>query len=452
MRLFFAFLLSGFLFATPGPHADLKFRYKLQLLSQSASEFRETLGWLSSQGFDISGVLHPQRQIEVIADLKDITALNKHGLHGHTERHLLPLSKVNEGYLNPQKVEDQLKTLQTQYPNRARRIQIGTSFEGRAIWALKISTDLDANESRPTMLFDGMHHARELMTSEIVMDAAVQILNGAVDDVLSRWDILLIPMLNVDGNNRVWTSNSYWRKNARAENSDIFGVDLNRNYPFEWNHCYGSSAGKHAETYRGDRAASEPETNALIQLAAQVRPAASLSYHSYGEMVLYPYGCENELSTENGEFASVAEAMASRLGHYTAGTPWQLLYSVDGDSMSYIHATYGAIALSFEVGQDFQPPYSERDKAVELQRTAWIYFLKHIDQNLLTVELQSPARVEISSLPTGAGVEHFETSADGRMFKVLAPGRYQLDFGFEDGHSETLEIEMKGSPKTVRIP
>ncbi|NIP35340.1 MAG: zinc carboxypeptidase, partial [Thermoplasmata archaeon] len=45
-----------------------------------------------------------------------------------------------------------------------------TSWEGRHIWALKISDNVHVNESdEPDILYVGVHHAREWMTSEMMV-------------------------------------------------------------------------------------------------------------------------------------------------------------------------------------------------------------------------------------------------------------------------------------------
>ena len=85
------------------------------------------------------------------------------------------------------------------------------------------------------------------MTPEVVLDVGVSTLatlsrgSQRAVDLFSRWNIWIVPMLNVDGSNIVWSKDNYWRKNARSQGSRVFGVDINRNYSFTWNKCNGSS-------------------------------------------------------------------------------------------------------------------------------------------------------------------------------------------------------------------
>src|SRR5690606_15476530 len=173
-------------------------------------------------------------------------------------------------------------------------------------------------------------------------------------------------MLNPDGNNRVWSNQTMWRKNTR----EGYGVDLNRNYPYNWNSCQGSSGSRSNDTYRGPSAGSEPEAQALMQLVAETKPVFSISYHSYSEMVIYPFGCSNgERLPSNSKVIEVARAMASVLKsdnnpnqNYRPGTAWELLYNADGGDNDWMYGVHNVAAYVIEVSstrEGFQPDYSQ---------------------------------------------------------------------------------------------
>lgn len=287
----------------------------------------------------------------------------------------------SEKYLNSEKVAERLKALRKRYPALTQFYTLGKSLEGRDILALKISTDAakqDAN--KPAVLFDAMHHAREVMTPEVPLDIAETLLANANDVHVKQWldnlQIWVVPMLNVDGNNRVWTEDRMWRKNVR----DGYGVDINRNYPYRWGQCNGSSGNHNKQDYRGEYEGSEPETQAMVNLMNTIRPTINLSFHSYGEWLIYPFGCNGERGS--AEVVNVGNQLASLLpaddgeGHYTPGTAWELLYDVDGDSVDYAYATFGTLAFTAEMNQNFFPDYDEnRDQTVAKFRPAWAYLL-----------------------------------------------------------------------------
>ncbi len=172
-------------------------------------------------------------------------------------------------------------------------IEIGKSIEGRSILAVKISDNVNDNEpDEPVVLVNAMHHAREVMTTEVAVDMIQNVASRYATDTqmqqrVNQLQIYVVPMVNPDGNHKVWHSDSMWRKNARGG----YGVDINRNYPEGWNSCNGSSSNRNQDDYRGESPASEPETQTMMKLVQSIRPVLNLSLHSYSEMVLYPFGC-----------------------------------------------------------------------------------------------------------------------------------------------------------------
>ncbi len=459
------------------PVAGPASKTKYQVYVQSQMNFQAIqsyMGWLKQNDYDIAGVKWQQGIIEVITDQQGLDRLTQYRIPFQIYRTHTPgveeINKLDPRYLNPQKVEEKLKKINAQFPNETRLEQIGTSNQGRAIWALLISKNPKRNDpaflTKPTLILDGMHHAREVMTSEIVMDVADTILsmkrvNSPWNQLIESWNVWIVPMLNVDGNNIVWTKDNMWRKNARANGTNIHGVDLNRNYSFAWNSCNGSSGSTSSETYRGTSAASEPETQALSKLGLMTIPTASLSYHSYSELVLYPYGCQGAFTGENALHQKVGAELAKMLpsdsnrGTYTAGTPWKLLYSVDGDSMGFMHSEFGALSFTFEVNQSFQPEYAIRELTLIKHRKAWAYFIQRSTQNMFSMKVVSTARfqpleavITISGIVKNKGEKPMKTNAAGNFFKVLDPGLYAIDIKLADGRSKQIQVQMTGTPQT----
>jgi hypothetical protein len=105
-----------------------------------------------------------------------------------------------------------------------------------------------------------------------------------------------VPVVNPDGYQHSFDVERLWRKNLRDNDGDgqitnLDGVDLNRNYPDHWNYDdEGSSTEISSQTYRGSAGASEPETQANIDLVEKIDPVTAISYHSYGPLILYPLG------------------------------------------------------------------------------------------------------------------------------------------------------------------
>ncbi len=447
-------------------------RYIIQTDQRNPISLTRLSRWLARNHFDVAGMRWHRGQIEVITNEAGIAYLNEAGLRGsellgEETRH------VDSEYLNPTTLEAKLKSINQAYPALTRLEQIGRSIQGRPIYALLISTTPGADDPRalakPSLIIDGQHHAREIMTSEVVADVADVLLTSSesspkVQQLLSRWNVWLVPMVNVDGTNIVFTQDNMWRKNAHGDQSNVYGVDINRNYPYRWSGCNGSSNSHGAQDYHGESAASEPETLAMVNLGNKVRPTASLSYHSYSELVLYPYGCNGDYTGEKALVERIAQELASRLptddgrGNYAPGTPWELLYDVDGSSMDFFYASFGTLAYTFEINEEFQPSYSKREPTLQKERVAWEYFMTRIDQNLLHVvvvdgKTNAPAEalIGVSAISNTKGELPLKTNVAGHYFKILDPGQYAIAAKLSDGRVGQIQVQMNGQPQNAKI-
>ncbi|OHB70205.1 MAG: hypothetical protein A2W23_08115 [Planctomycetes bacterium RBG_16_43_13] len=190
--------------------------------------------------------------------------------------------------------------LQSAYPQIARVYDIGDSWEktqgmaDRDILAIKISDNVAQEEDEAEILFIGEHHAREWISVEVPFYLAKYLVeNYNTDPVVRSYvdngEIWIVPMVNPDGHQYSIDVDRMWRKNRRNNGDGSYGVDMNRNYSYMWGGP-GSSGNSWSEIYRGPFAFSEPETQAVRNLALTHNFQAMLTYHSYGQLILYPWG------------------------------------------------------------------------------------------------------------------------------------------------------------------
>jgi len=241
---------------------------------------------------------------------------------------------------------DALDAIHAAYPEiTTARDSIGTTHEGRALWAIKISDNPDVQENEPEVLFDALHHAREPITVEVLLNTMEYLCANYGTDpevtfLVDNRQIWFVPIVNPDG--YVYNESTYasgggmWRKNRRDNPGDYEGVDLNRNYPYEWDGP-GSSTNPWDDTYRGPSPASEPETQGMIAFIEDHEFVTHNSYHSVAAMVLYPWGYTTANSPDDALFQSVSTVMAADNG-YATGQPGELLYNVNGGMFDW---TYG---------------------------------------------------------------------------------------------------------------
>ena len=340
------------------------------LVTVEATDYLGTMKKLNSMDIDIAGVDVKRKLVDALASDEDYQKIKEAGLRFTVQEVRGVTRGPDEEYQNPEEVEEFLKDYNERFPQLTKLVSIGKSLEGRDIWALKISDNAEAKEvSEPALLFNSMHHAREVMGPEVGIDIVSRLLdNYGSDETITNYvdqnEIWVIPMFNVDGNNKMWNEDSWWRKNVRGG----YGVDLNRNYPSGWDSCNGSSGWRSSQTYRGESPASEPETVAMMKFVEEVRPVFDISYHSYSELVIYPFGCRPK-KTQTKEVVEKIGKKVANLLDYVPGTAWETLYNADGGDIDWMYEAYQVIPFVIEVNsrnEGFHPDYYKwRDKTVE---------------------------------------------------------------------------------------
>ena len=267
------------------------------------------------------------------------------------------------------------------YPDLAMLIDIGDGWEKNAglsdrdVWAIKISDNVTVEEAdEPEVLIIGCHHAREIITPEIVLYYMNYLLdNYSIDPyikyLVDNRQIWLIPLLNPDGHEYVIYVYSMWRKNTRDnDENDYFdpsydGVDLNRNYGYQWGYDnIGSSPNPASNTYRGTEAFSEPETQAIRELCKSHNFKISLSYHSYMQAILFPWGYTQADTPDHDTFVALADSCVAYNGYERGNWNMGVVYSTNGDSDDWLYGEQTEKNKIFgftpEVGTAFLPDTS----------------------------------------------------------------------------------------------
>ena len=265
------------------------------------------------------------------------------------------------GFRTLVEIEQEMDRLAASYPQIvSARQALGTSHEGRTIWSLRVSDNPAVYEpGEPTAWFDAIHHAREPMSGEsllLFIDWLGQRYGSdpMVTRLVDSRNFVFVPCVNPDGYeyNRQVAPNGggMWRKNRRDNLDGSFGVDLNRNYDWEWGPQWGgSSSGTYSEIYRGPAPFSEPETQAMRDAAAMWPPRMSISTHSYSNLWLYPWGYTTIYTADDPAFFEYGTRMTAN-NYFPYGTIWEILYTANGNTIDYHYGTYGAFSFTPEIG------------------------------------------------------------------------------------------------------
>jgi len=255
------------------------------------------------------------------------------------------------GYKTPAELNAKLDEISNTYPNIATtKVSIGTTFEGRDIYMIKISDNPNSDESatEPAVYYDAMHHAREplsMMSTLYYMFWLVE--NYGTDPVathiINNRELFFVPIVNVDG------------------------FEPNRNYGADWGGS-GASTNPCSDTYRGAGPFSEPCTQAVRDLINSINPVMAFSCHSYSEIYI-----ESDWDAANAEkfYADYSLDICEEHNFgYEQGE--SLLYAVSGATTEFLNSV-GAMSYTPEIGSVFWEPISQIIPYAEKHLPAFIY-------------------------------------------------------------------------------
>lgn len=200
-----------------------------------------------------------------------------------------------------------MDTLVEDYPEDVTHINYGTSYEGRALRGIKINI---GGGEKKSVLFEGAIHAREWISPATITWMANELLesqDSEIQTLASNYEWVVLPVTNPDGYSYTWTHDRTWRKTRSPSNLICFGADPNRNWDNHFNEG-GSSVNPCSDIYAGSAPFSEIEVKQLSDYIGTVpRLAAYYAFHSYGQMIMLPYGWTRELLGNYDELYEIGD-------------------------------------------------------------------------------------------------------------------------------------------------
>ena len=415
-------------------------------------------------------------------------------LRGHTDL---------DGYIDYEETLAELQQIELDNPGICKLYDIGES-RGKQysdagnsnyddyyheIWAMKVSDNVVTEEDEPSIYYLSAHHAREPISLEVNMAILNHIVDnyGSDPDITANVDntqIWFVPLVNPNGH-KIVTDEIYtmWRKNIcdNNENGSINvgysapdGVDPNRNYGWEWG---GAGTDWTSETYQGTSAFSEPETQAIEALIENHHFVAGISYHSYSELVLYPYGYANGVvAPDQAALEELAVDMAVTIpaqngGNYTPLPGWDL-YPCTGTTDDYSYGTHGIFSFTIELATEFIPPAGQIAGICEDNIEAAMILLDRVNGSILTghitdADTDDPigAIIFIDGIDdTGVYREPYMSNEEfGSYYRLLTNDSYDVTisaYGYDSQTFEnvlinndvtTLDVELIPSNSTIDL-
>jgi len=262
-------------------------------------------------------------------------------------------------------LQAELEGLNASTPDLVRLETIGTSVQNRTIYALRIT---EGHGDKPNILFMGLHHANEWMSLETVVYLARYFLANAhetsrIDTILEKANLWFIPLVNPDGLEYSQVHDNLWRKNRRDNGDGTFGVDLNRNYGFQWG--VGLPSNTTDIEYPGPESFSEPETIAVRDFNLDNPPLFSVSYHSAGGWILFPWSYTPQPTSTDGLLRAIALQMSNYNG-YRLLQEGKSNHVKAGNADDWLYHTFGTLSYTVEVGPSFSSQDSNEINSVLL--------------------------------------------------------------------------------------
>lgn len=299
--------------------------------------------------------------VAILGTSKDLEALKKTNeilTSFEMTQQMMDFPAEDSKFHNYAEMVQEITALAANNPDIVKLDTLTTTYNNHQMYHLTISTDLANSHMKPGIVFMGGHHAREHVSIEMAIRLASGLVQGFrsgdanYQRLIQGREIHIIPMVNPDGAEYDIATGNYqmWRKNRRNNGDGTYGVDLNRNYGHMWG-TGGSSKSTRSDVYMGPHAFSEPETLAIKNfIEAHQNINILLSYHTFSELILYPWGHKYE-SIENAQAFEVHTTMAQTMARWNRYAPQQSsdLYIASGDTTDWSFGAHGIISFTFEL-------------------------------------------------------------------------------------------------------
>ncbi len=204
-------------------------------------------------------------------------------------------------------MERDIKSLAVKYPGLITYKSLGKTIYGRELWAVQLG------RGEASLFLNGSHHAREWMTTSLLMKMAdsyaqayvqdQKLGNYKVRDLLNNVSIWIVPMVNPDGVTLAQQGTAGLSKslastlvgynggssNFKRWKANMQGLDLNRQYPASWSAIRNTSPYPSYQNYKGVKPAQAPEIRLMMDFTYTLDPEMTISYHSSGEIVFWNF-------------------------------------------------------------------------------------------------------------------------------------------------------------------
>ena len=342
-------------------------------------------------------------------------------------------------YHDYDELTDFLININSEFPAITNLFSIGQSVQGRELWVLEISDNPGVNEIEPEFKYIANMHGDETVGRELCLYLISWFVNGYGTDeratnLINDTSIFIMPSMNPDG-----------FENGSRYNAN--NVDLNRDFPDQFNDPNNSLAGR------------QPETQAVMQWTWERNFVLSANMHTGALVVNYPFDGPNtgvySAAPDDDVFVQISSCYADshpnmESGGFqngiTNGSQW---YAVFGGMQDWNYVWESDFDITLEQNEVKWPNSNLLDGLWEDHREPMIAYIEQIHQGLRGVVKDINSNQPLNATITIEGIEHeiFTDLQNGDYYRLLTPGQYVVNvnsFGYLP-ESQTVNIPNNGT-------
>jgi len=353
-------------------------------------------------------------------------------------------------YHNYNELTEFLENINSQYPDITNLISIGQSVEGRELWVLEVSDNAGINEIEPEFKYIANMHGDETVGRELCLYLIEWLVNGygnndRATDIVDNTSIFIMPSMNPDG-----------FENGSRYNAN--GVDLNRDFPDQFNDPNNSLSGR------------QPETQAMMQWTWEHNFVLSANMHTGALVANYPYDGPNtgvySGAPDDDVFVQISRCYADahpnmESGGFqdgiTNGADW---YAVFGGMQDWNYVWESDFEITLEQNEVKWPNSNQLDGLWDDHQESMISYIEQIHQGVRGLVIDNESGEGLDATISVEGIDHevFTDPENGDYYRLLTPGNYTLtaySFGYlpatqniiveDDGYVE-INFELSLDP------
>lgn len=343
-----AAILAGLIANTPAFSKEILSRYEVSNATAALVKDLATHFEVQGRKGEALRVLVTQEKTAEFLQLAPQARLIEGDINAYLKQRVNHKKGTIAGYHSFAEVEQFLKSVVQNYPQIAKLEIYGQSTQGKPLYALKLSDNVNLDEFEPRLMITAATHGDELITVEVLIGLINQLLAGYPNDTrlanfIDQRELYFIPVVNPDG----------FVRQERYDN----GVDPNRQYPWP-------------ESPNRQPVAS---IAAIMKFYNQHNFSGSIDIHASGGMIMFPwaYTYDSIPADDHRRFSVLAANMAEN-NNYANGPISEVIYIAPGSSADYYYWQNKGAAFAYEIG-DSAAPSANRIPAItqEVTESTW---------------------------------------------------------------------------------